>query len=281
VTNQEINRNSPIGVFDSGIGGLTVFAAIAKTMPAESLVYLGDTARVPYGTRSPRTVEIYSRRVASHLWKEGIKALVVACNTASTYALEVLSTAGKIAGIPVIGVIEPGVAEALKATKNGSVGVLGTEGTVLGGRYQALLQESGVSVEALACPLFVSLAEEGWTDGPIAELVAQRYLSKFTSSPDTVILGCTHYPMLKQTIQAVIPGVTLIDSAEATARALAIRLKNMALLTTNVGIGDRRFIVTDNKDRFLKSGASFLGAPPEPAIVVDIGEQCGIFAEIK
>jgi glutamate racemase len=181
----------------------------------------------------------------------------------------------------VIGVIEPGVAEALAATKSGIIGVLGTEGTVLGGRYQALLQASGASVEALACPLFVSLAEEGWTDGPIAELVAQRYLSKFSSTPDTVILGCTHYPMLKRTIQGVLPGVTLIDSAEATARALAISLKNSALLTTRAGIGDRRFIVTDNKDRFLKSGASFLGAPPEPAVVVDIGEQSGIFAEIQ
>ena len=281
MTTQEINRNSPIGVFDSGIGGLTVFAAIAKTMPAESLVYLGDTARVPYGTRSPKTVEIYSRRVASHLWEEGIKALVVACNTASTYALEALSSAGKIAGIPVIGVIEPGVAEAIKATKSGVVGVLGTEGTVLGGRYQSLLEASGVDVEALACPLFVSLAEEGWTKGPIAEMVAQRYLSNFTTNPDTVILGCTHYPMLKETIQTVLPRVTLIDSAEATARALAIRLKNSALLTTQGGIGDRRFIVTDNKDRFLRNGASFLGAPPEPAVVVDIGEQSGIFAEIK
>lgn len=274
------SSNLPIGVFDSGIGGLTVLSAIQTLLPGESLLYLGDTARVPYGTRSPETVQRYAERVASHLWNRGVKALVIACNTASTYALEPLSKAGKTLGIPVLGVIEPGVQEALAATQNGRIAILGTEGTVQGGRYQSLLEQGGAKVEALACPLFVSLAEEGWTDGPIATAVAKRYLENLKSEPDTVILGCTHYPLLAPTLQRLLPDVTLIDSAQATARSLHKALEGAGLLTKRQQ-GTVRFLVTDNVERFCRSGAAFLGQTPNPVELVDITEPSAPFSELQ
>jgi len=274
------SSNLPIGVFDSGIGGLTVLSAIQALVPGESLLYLGDTARVPYGTRSPETVQRYAERVASHLWNRGVKALVIACNTASTYALEPLSHVGKKLGIPVLGVIEPGVQEALAATKNGRIAILGTEGTVQGGRYQALLEQGGANVEALACPLFVSLAEEGWTEGPIATAVAKRYLENLKSEPDTVILGCTHYPLLAPTIQRLLPAVTLIDSAQATARSLHLALDGSRLLTKRQQ-GTVRFLVTDNVERFCRSGAAFLGQTPNPVELVDLTEPSAPFSELQ
>jgi len=209
-----------------------------------------------------------------------MKALVIACNTASTYALEPLSRAGDTLGIPVLGVIEPGVHEALQATQNGRVAILGTEGTVQGGRYQSLLREGGVEAEALACPLFVSLAEEGWTDGPIAQAVAERYLSKLQTKPDTVILGCTHYPLLAQTIQRILPDVVLIDSAKATARALQKALHNQDLISAHSS-GSEHFLVTDNVERFRRSGSAFLGRQPEPVELVDLDAPSAPFAEIS
>jgi glutamate racemase len=209
-----------------------------------------------------------------------MKALVIACNTASTYAMEPLTKAGEALGIPVLGVIEPGVQEALAATQNGRVAILGTEGTVRGGRYQILLQEGGAQVEALACPLFVSLAEEGWTNGPIAQAVAERYLSKLQTNPDTVILGCTHYPLLAQTIQRILPDAVLIDSAQATARALQQALKNQGLLSP-AQIGSERFLVTDNVERFCQSGSAFLGRVPDPVELVDLDAPTAPFAELS
>jgi len=269
-------ENFPIGVFDSGIGGLTVLAAIRELLPHEPLLYLGDTARVPYGTRSAETVQRYSERVASHLWNRGIKALVIACNTASTYALESLSRAGEELGIPVLGVIEPGVQEALAATQHGRIAVLGTEGTVRGGRYQALLRAGGHEAEALACPLFVALAEEGWVKGPITQAVAERYLGELNSNPDTVILGCTHYPLLAQTIQNVLPDVQLIDSAQATARSLRKSLTERNLLARS-GTGSMRFLVTDNIERFCRSGRVFLGHLPDPVELIDLNAASAPF----
>ena len=210
----------PIGVFDSGIGGLTVLAALSRALPSEDLLYLGDTARVPYGTRSPETVTRYSARVASHLYRRGVKALVIACNTATTHALPTLTAAGAAVGVPVIGVVKPGVDEADRLSRGRHVAILGTEGTVRAGRYQAALEARGLRAEGVACPLFVSLAEEGWIDGDVPRLVAERYLGGLRGGPDTVILGCTHFPLLRPIIQAVLPGVTLIDSAEATKRLL-------------------------------------------------------------
>lgn len=269
----------PIGVFDSGIGGLTVLSALVEELPGEDTLYLGDTARVPYGTRSSATVLRYARRVSNHLWHRGIKALVIACNTASTHALEPLRTAGKEAGIPVFGVIEPGVTAAREATKNGCVGVLGTEATIRGERYQSLLKSHGLSVEALACPLFVALAEECWANDPVAETVASRYLASLKGGPDTVILGCTHYPLLRHAIGQALPGVILVDSALATAKSVATVLREESLENSNTTGGTTKFLVTDNIERFQRVGRQFLGSDPDPVELIDLDSPTGLFAE--
>lgn len=267
------DQQLPIGVFDSGVGGLTVLDALARRLPSENLLYLGDTARVPYGTRSPETVLRYAERVAGHLYTRGIKALVIACNTATTWALPALEATGARIGIPVIGVIGPGVRRALAQTTSGRVGVIGTEGTVRGARYEQELRalRPDVRVDAVACPLFVALAEEGWTAGPVAELVAERYLAPLRGGPDTLILGCTHFPLLADAIARILPGVALVDSATATADAVAALLAERGLLRAG-GPGWHRYLVTDNLDRFLKVGQHFLGREPRPAEVVDIDD---------
>lgn len=265
----------PIGVFDSGVGGLTVAQAIRHALPSEHLLYLGDTARVPYGTRSPRTVQRYAERVAGHLLRRGIKALVVACNTATTYALTTLQEAGRRHGIPVIGVIAPGVQEALQRTTSGRIGVIGTEGTIRGGVYAQQLQaaRSDLEVHMVSCPLFVSLAEEGWTDGEVAQLTAERYLGSLTEAIDTVILGCTHYPLLTSSIAQALPGVQLVDSASATADALKQVLNTGGLARSSAtDEGTMHFLVTDNIERFRAVGQRFLGITPDPAEVVDLDD---------
>jgi glutamate racemase len=269
----------PIGVFDSGIGGLTVLSALVKELPGEDTLYLGDTARVPYGTRSPETVLRYAQRVSNQLWHRGIKALVIACNTASTHALEQLKDVGHAAGIPVFGVIEPGVFAACRATKNQSVGILGTEATIRSERYQRLLANEGLAVKAIACPLFVALAEEGWADDPVAATVAARYLSSLKGGPDTVILGCTHYPLLRNAIGEALPGVTLVDSALATASAVATVLREQSLENARETGGTTRFLVTDNVERFQRVGRQFLGRAPEPVELIDLDSPAGLFAE--
>ena len=267
-----------IGVFDSGIGGLTVLAALARSLPDESLVYLGDTARVPYGTRSPRTVLRYACQVADALYAQDIKAMVVACNTATTHALDELRAVGDRLGLPVYGVIAPGVQEALRRSRTGRIAVLGTDGTIRGGRYQDLLAQAGATPSAVACPLFVSLAEEGWHEGEIADLAAERYLAPLRGGPDTVILGCTHYPLLRPAIAAALPGVTLIDSATATAATLRADLTERGLLG-GPGHGSPRYLVTDNLDRFHQVGSRFLGHPPEPVELIDLVLGNGPFSE--
>lgn len=263
----------PIGVFDSGIGGLTVLRALRAALPEEHLLYLGDTARVPYGPRSPETVQRYAQRVAGHLVRRGIKALVIACNTATTWALPALQAAGDRRGLPVIGVIEPGVDEALRHTRTGRVGVIGTEGTIAGGRYAEVLRQRrpGVEVVQRACPLFVALAEEGWVEGEVARLVAEEYLAPLRGGPDTVILGCTHYPLLAPVIRATLPGVRCVDSASATARATAELLQREGIARRG-GPGRTAFLVTDHLSRFQRVGARFLGEDPVPAEVVDLDE---------
>jgi glutamate racemase len=266
-----MDRNLPIGVFDSGVGGLTVVDAITKRLPGENILYLGDTARVPYGTRSPETVIRYAERVSGHLYRRGIKALVVACNTATTWAIDRLEAAGRDRGIPVMGVIEPGVQRALAATSSNHIGVIGTEGTIRGGVYGDRLKalRPGVRIAEQACPLFVALAEEGWLDGEVPLRVAEEYLAQLQDGPDTLILGCTHYPILKSVIAQVLPAVRLIDSASATADMLAAQLKKMDLLRP-ARMGSQHFLVTDNVERFRRTGAHFLKRVPEPVELADL-----------
>ena len=268
----------PIGIFDSGIGGLTVLDAMARRLPNEDLLYLGDTARVPYGTRSADTVRAYAQRVAGHLVRRGVKALIVACNTATTWALEPLQAAGDAHGIPVIGVIAPGVAKALALTRTGSVAVIGTQGTIDGGRYTAGLVAArpDIRVHELPCPLFVSLAEEGWVDGEIAQLVAERYLAplRTVGEIDTLILGCTHYPLLSAVIAQTLPQVQLVDSATATADAAAEALARAGRLRPDDGHrGRTSFLVTDNLHRFTEVGTRFLSQSPEPVELINLTDE--------
>ena len=255
-----------IGVFDSGIGGLTVVAALRDTLVGHDLLYLGDTARVPYGTRSPRTVRRYSLRVASWLAEQGADALVVACNTATTHALPALVQAGQASNIPVFGVVEPGVAAALHTHRSGDIAVLGTEGTISGGAYQDQIAQVAphTLVHAVACPLFVPLVEEGWTHGEVPQHVAEHYLGHLRGRVDTAILGCTHYPLLRDVISQVLPDVTLVDSAQATARAVH------ASLGPGTETGTLKFAATDHLPRFRRVGARFLGTDPAPVQAVDL-----------
>ena len=263
-------NDKAIGVFDSGVGGLTVLKALMRRLPAESTVYLGDTARVPYGTKSPEVVIRYSLANARLLMRHEIKLLVVACNTASSVSLPALAAALEV---PVLGVIEPGALAAAAATA-GRVGVVGTLGTIASGAYQDALAGArpGVEVLARACPLFVPLAEEGWTEGEVVEAIARRYLADFEAfRPDTLVLGCTHYPLLKDAIGNVVgPGVRLVDSAEATAEAAERLLAERGLLAAAGARGSHRFFVTDLPERFAEVGARFLERPIERAELVDL-----------
>lgn len=246
------------GVFDSGVGGLTVFRALKKISPEVPLVYLGDTARVPYGIRSAETVRLYAREAAQFFRGAEVEGLVVACNTASSLALDVFQEA--FPG-PVIGVVEPGVEEALLVTRNKRIGVIGTPATVRSDAYGRRLRQadSAAQVFAAACPLFVPLAEEGWTEGDVPVLAARRYLTPLIEAGiDTVVLGCTHYPLLAPVIQEVLgPAVRLVDSAEATARATA-RLQ-AALAGRPHRRGLDRFCVTDAGGSFADVAARCLG----------------------
>jgi glutamate racemase len=252
--------HQPIGIFDSGLGGLTVFREISSLLPHENLVYLGDTARVPYGTKSPQTVVRYARQIARFLLQRNVKMLVVACNTASAFALEDLQ---KECSIPVLGVIHPGVTGALRSTKTGRIGVIGTEGTIASEAYRRNLvaPHSSVTVFQAACPLFVPLVEEGWWDHEVTEHVATTYLKNLLAEHiDTLILGCTHYPLLKKTLSKVAgPGVSLIDSAEETAMAVRDILDVKGLRTRERTEAGKEYYVTDASERFRRLGELFLG----------------------
>lgn len=265
-----------IGVFDSGIGGLTVFAALQRAVGDHDLIYLGDTARVPYGTRSPRTVVRYALRVASYLHQRGAEMIVVACNTATAHALPALQRAGDTAGIPVLGVIEPGVQAALAEPGDAPIAVLATEGTISGGAYQRALVTARPDrrVYAVPCPLLVPLAEEGWTEGEIPEKVVERYVGHLRGLIGTAVLGCTHYPLLTGPIGRVLPGVTLVDSASATAQAVLAHVRGAP-----TGSGARSFLVTDHLDRFVSVGHRFLGALPEPVQWIDLPPAAPPFDE--
>lgn len=259
----------PIGVFDSGIGGLTVLSALCCRLPGESFIYLGDTARLPYGTKSSETVTRYALRAAGFLAAEGIKMLVVACNTASAAALTVLQHE---LPVPVIGVVEPGARAAL-AWSRGPVGLIGTESTVASGAYQRALAKlgGGALVQSRACPLFVPLAEEGWFDHPVTHQIASIYLETFRNHVvDTLILGCTHYPLLKPAIAAAVgEGVHLVDSALAVADEVACRLDEDQIRTTE-GSGGFRLLVTDAPVRIARIAALILGDDTPPLQLVDL-----------
>ncbi len=256
---EQMGNNAPIGVFDSGLGGLTVLKEIILELPEESTIYLGDTARVPYGIRSAEVVTRYSFENMRFLLSKGIKMLVIACNTASALSLEALRRA---APVPVIGVIEPGAKAALKASKNGRIGVIGTEATIRSGAYAKVLEKlsPGVKVFSRPCPLFVPLVEEGWVDNDVAFLTAENYLSGFAENGiDTVLLGCTHYPLLKKTIAAVMGGgVTLIDSAIETAKEIRKVLEEKDFSRGDSRPPERDFYVTDAPGRFKTLGGRFL-----------------------
>jgi glutamate racemase len=263
------NKESAIGVFDSGIGGLTVLQKIIEKLPKENTVYLGDTARAPYGTKSVETVLRYSFENTEFLVQKGVKAVVVSCNTSTAIALTRLRDS---LSIPVIGVIEPGVRRAIKSTKNNKVGVIGTEATIQTGAYARALKEAnaGVEVYSRACPLFVPLVEEGWTDNDVVEMTVKAYLGSLKQSGiDTLILGCTHYPLLKRVIRKFMgSGVWLVDSREEISREVETTLKK-AVLTRRNGKGIHSFFVTDAPDRFIEVGRRFLGEKVESAVRIE------------
>jgi glutamate racemase len=253
--------NAPIGVFDSGVGGLTVLRALVAALPSENFLYLGDTARLPYGTKSAETVARYSVRAAGALVERGIKALVVACNTASATALPSLRETFR--SLPVIGVIEPGAQAACDASESGRIAVLATEGTVRGGAYQRaiLALRPGAHVTQVAAQIFVALAEEGWSEGAAVDAVAERYLAHLDARVDTVVLGCTHFPLLAGAISRQLgPTRRVVDSAATTARATAAELEARNLATRATHGGTVRLMATDSPERFARVGARFLGA---------------------
>ena len=254
---------APVGVFDSGLGGLTVAHAIMRQLPAESLIYFGDTARVPYGPKSPDTVRRYSREISVFLIEQGVKAIVVACNTATAHALPALR---EELSVPVIGVVEPGARAAVRATRTGHIGVIGTAGTIRSQAYVRAIHAEApdARVTALACPLFVPLVEEGWTNHEAAHLIAEEYLAPFVKDRiDTLVLGCTHYPLLKPLIGEIIGrSVRLIDSAEETA-ADTRRMLAANELESRDGDGSYRFIASDDSQQFLTLGRRFFGASIE------------------
>jgi glutamate racemase len=249
------------------VGGLTVLRELLVRLPHEDFIYLGDTARLPYGTKSPGSIRQYALQAARRLHDHGVKCLVVACNTASAIALDVLTR--EFAPVPVIGVLEPGAAAACRATRSGRIAVLATESTVRGGAYQAAIarRRPDAIVTARACPLFVALAEEGWTDGPVVEGVIHRYLDDVFAHaapgtrPDTLLLGCTHFPVLAPALTQVLgPDVAIVDSAATTAVALegALAARGLARSAAHP-VGRVRLLATDGAERFARVGGVFLG----------------------
>ncbi len=260
---------APVGVFDSGIGGLTVVRELMRQLPNEAVVYVGDTARVPYGPKSPETVLRYSREIAGYLLGEGVKAVVVACNTATAHALGALTAE---LPVPVVGVVGPGARAAVSAkglARAGPlrVGIIGTVGTVRSGAYERAIRaiEPDADVVAQACPLFVPFVEEGWLDHPATRLVAHEYLDPVRRhGVDTLVLGCTHYPLLKPLVAEVLgPDVQLIDSAQETAAETGRVLAGAGLRAPQGATPRHRFIVTDAAEHFSRTAAHFLGAPLE------------------
>ncbi len=257
-----MSEELPIGVFDSGVGGLTVVKEIQDRLPHESIIYLGDTARVPYGNKSPETIQEYAIEITRFLVKKKVKAVVVACNTATAYSLDRLR---ELFTIPLLGVIEPGVGAALEATRGGKIGIIGTVGTIQSQAYQkALLQaEPTLKIQALATPLLVPLVEEDWLDHPATDMILKEYLNRMIEEQiDTLVLGCTHYPLLKPRILSLVQDqIKLVDSAENMAIALEKTLRSHDLLNQSQALGKTQIYVTDFSPRFQVLAERFLKHP--------------------
>jgi glutamate racemase len=255
-----MNNEQPVGVFDSGIGGLSVVRALTHHLPHENIIYFGDTARVPYGPKSPQVVREYAMQDTDVLLRHKVKLIVIACNTVSAVALDVVQ---KRAKVPVIGVILPGAAAAARTTKNKRIGVIGTVGTIFSHAYTNAIRQidSDIKVFSQPCPLFVSLAEEGWIEHKATELIAKEYLFPLTLEKiDTLVLGCTHYPLLRDVIGKVLhQSVTLIDSGEATAIVVKNMLADLKLTNTSTLKPNLQFFVSDVPHKFAEIGERFLG----------------------
>lgn len=262
MSSDNARADCPVGIFDSGLGGLTVVREVRRQLQSEKVIYYGDTARVPYGNKSPETVTRYARQIGDFLLERGVKAIVVACNTATAYALTDLRKryANKV---EVIGVVEPGVKAALDVTHNGKIGVIGTRGTIASGVYESALiaARADVRVTTLATPLLVPLVEEDWLDHEASKLIVREYMEPFKAADvDTVVLGCTHYPLLKSLItEALGSGVNLVDSAENAARALGDVLEKNTLLRSSDLSGSLKIYVSDIPGLFGNMASRFLG----------------------
>jgi glutamate racemase len=261
-----------IGIFDSGVGGLTVVRAVNRLLPEESVVYFGDTARLPYGSKSPETVIRFSMEDAEFLLGKGIKLMIVACNTASSVSLPALR---EFADVPVIGVIEPGAKAAAETTVSGAVGVIGTLGTISSGAYQKALKsyDSVNKVIAQPTPLLVPLVEEGWLDHRITEMVLREYTAPLVSEGiDTLVLGCTHYPLLRDTLSGILgDGIRLIDSAESTAYEVAAILDETGLRSDR-SRGENSFFVSDIPLKFQEIAQRFLGNAVSMVTQIEVGD---------
>lgn len=261
----------PIGVFDSGVGGLTVLGALRRRLPGEAMIYLGDTARVPYGPKSPETVAAYTGEAVAHLVAQGIKLLVVACNTATVHALDELER--RYPTLPILGVVEPGAAAAVAGSKSGRIAVIATEGTVRSGAYEAAIKRlrPEATVVSQACGLLVALAEEGWAEDVLAEAVLRRYLGPLFEqdphrAPDCLVLGCTHFPLFTPAIRTMFgPWVRLVDSSATVAEAAAVLLAARGLVGS--GASAVRYLVTDGPERFARIASRFLGERIDAAAI--------------
>ncbi|MDY6844357.1 MAG: glutamate racemase [Thermodesulfobacteriota bacterium] len=261
----------PIGIFDSGVGGLTVLKEVINHIPSENILYFGDTARVPYGTRSSEKVIDYSIQSTDFLLSKGIKLLIVACNTSSAVSIQSLENRFSI---PVIGVIKPGAKKAVEITRNKKVGVIGTERTIASEAYVKYIREFSEDIEIIskACPLFVPLVEEGWTDNDVAYRVADTYLREFKNNGvDVLVLGCTHYPLLKIVIGKVVGrGIHLVDSARETASVVRDLLTEGGIANKSLSPGYWKFFTTDNPEKFIKVGEHFLGKKLNTVLQVEV-----------
>lgn len=264
-------REKPIGVFDSGVGGLTVLRALRSVLPHENFIYLGDSARAPYGSKSSDVIVRYTRESVAFLCARGVKMVVIACNSASAVALDEIT---REFSVPIAGVIEPGARAAVKASRGGKIGVIGTEATIASGAYTRAIKRLRADVElySRACPLLVPLVEEGWTNNGVARETVRHYLSSLRASGiDTLLLGCTHYPLLRGLIQEVVgANVRLVDSATATAREVRRQLLASGLAReATTPPGTRSFFVTEMPDRFVRVGRRFFGPEVESAVRVE------------